>query len=107
MTVSRTLIAALALTLTAADAAEAGVACRYRQIAPYHYNFAAPIFPSPYAPFAAGYGLDFRYGYAWPPYLGDPRSGYYFSLPEPSAPPAAYGPWYTQPGPGFYFYYRK
>lgn len=73
----------------------------------FHYNFGAPIFPSPYGPYAAGYGLDFRYGSGWPPYLGDPLSGYYFSLPEPSAPPAAYGPWYTQPGPGFYFYYRK
>jgi hypothetical protein len=101
----------------------------------FHFNCCSPIFPSPFAPFGTGFGLGFRspfgfgpgygpgfpyglgYGYGFahsPGYsygsygdpLGTPLPGYYFSLPQPTQPPAAYGPSYSQPGPSFYFYYH-
>lgn len=98
-------LAALIGLATALHATEAQAQCSYCGSPLFHLNYASPIFPSPYGPYLTGYGLDFRYGYG--PIIGDPLPSFYFSLPDPTPPPAAYGPWYTQPGPGFFFYYRK
>lgn len=100
-----TTLAALIGLATALDETETQAQCGFCGTRPFHLNYASPIFPSPFGAYFTGYGLDFRYGNG--PFLGDPLHGFYFSLPDPAPPPAAYGPWYTQPGPGFYFYYRK